>query len=60
MVDRCVNTTFVIGPVKGSIFIRDCSECKISVACSQFRCRDLNKYESELFMIVVRPSIFMF
>ena len=43
MVDNCKNTTFVIGPVKGSIFVRDCTDCKVSVACSQFRCRDLNK-----------------
>ena len=43
MVDNCKNTTFVIGPVKGSIFVRDCSNCRVSVACQQFRCRDLNE-----------------
>ena len=41
--DRCVNTTFYIGPIGGSIFFRDCSDCTIHVACSQFRCRDLYK-----------------
>ena len=43
MVDRCKNTTFYIGPVKGSIFVRDCTNCRVTVACSQFRCRDLNE-----------------
>mmetsp|Transcript_16433 Transcript_16433/g.11600 ORF Transcript_16433/g.11600 Transcript_16433/m.11600 type:complete len:87 (-) Transcript_16433:50-310(-) len=41
MVDKCKNCTFFIGPISGSIFVRDCSGMKISVACQQFRCRDL-------------------
>ena len=49
MVDKCYNTTFFIGPIKGSIFFRDCENCKITVACSQFRCRDLNKSTVYLF-----------
>ena len=40
-VDRCKNTKFFIGPIKASIFFRDCSDCDITVCCSQFRCRDL-------------------
>ena len=40
-VDRCKNTKFYIGPIKASIFFRDCSDCEITVSCSQFRCRDL-------------------
>jgi protein XRP2 len=40
-VDRCSNTKFYLGPVKASIFFRNCSDCEISVSCSQFRCRDL-------------------
>lgn len=47
-VDRCEDTNFFIGPVKGSIFFRDCKNCKISVACNQFRCRDL--YDSTVYM----------
>ena len=43
MVDKCKNCTFVIGPIKGSIFLRDCEDMKIHVACQQFRCRDLIK-----------------
>ena len=31
-----------IGPIKSSIFIRDCENCIIHVACQQFRCRDFN------------------
>ena len=42
-VDRCHNTKFYIGPIKASIFFRDCSNCEITVSCSQFRCRDLTK-----------------
>lgn len=41
MIDNCKNTKFYIGPVKGSVFFRDCNDCEITVACSQFRCRDL-------------------
>jgi len=33
MIDQCKNTTFIIGPVKGSVFFRDCTDCVISVAC---------------------------
>lgn len=40
-VDRCHNTKFYIGPIKASIFFRDCSNCEITVSCSQFRCRNL-------------------
>lgn len=40
-VDRCKNTKFFIGPIKASIFFRDCSDCEITVTTCQFRCRDL-------------------
>lgn len=40
-VDRCKNTKFYIGPIKASIFFRDCSDCEITVTTCQFRCRDL-------------------
>lgn len=48
--DKCKNCKFFIGPIKGSIFMRDCSDCEISVATSQFRCRDL--YNTKIFMFV--------
>lgn len=47
-IDKCERTTFIIGPIKGSVFIRDCKDCKVSVACSQFRCRDL--YDSTIYL----------
>lgn len=40
-IDKCKNTKFYIGPIKTSIFIRDCSNCEFTVSCSQFRCRNL-------------------
>jgi len=40
-VDRCKNCKFYFGPIKASIFIRNCDGCELAVACSQFRCRDL-------------------
>jgi protein XRP2 len=40
-VDRCKNTKFYIGPIKASVFFRNCKDCEITVCCSQFRCRDL-------------------
>ena len=40
-VDRCKNTKFYLGPIKASVFFRDCQDCEITVSCSQFRCRDL-------------------
>ena len=33
-IDRCKNTKFFIGPIKGSIFIRDCENCEFTVSCS--------------------------
>jgi protein XRP2 len=33
-VDRCHNCIFFIGPVKSSIFLRNCSNCEISVSCA--------------------------
>jgi hypothetical protein len=38
--DRCENVTFVLGPCTGSVFMRDCSGCSVSVACQQLRTRD--------------------
>ena len=54
-VNRCKNTKFYIGPVKGSIFFIDCDDCEIAVACSQFRCRDL--YNSKVFLYTPNDPI---
>ena len=48
-IDRCTGCKFYIGPVKASIFVRDCSDCTVTVACQQFRCRDLNNSKIYLF-----------
>ena len=54
-IDRCKNTKFYVGPVKASIFFRDCSDCEITVSCSQFRCRDL--MNSKLFLFTPNDPI---
>ena len=41
--DGCTDCVFEIGPVEGSFFMRNCSNCTVSVACQQFRARDLKK-----------------
>jgi protein XRP2 len=33
-VDRCKNTKFFFGPIKASIFLRDCENCEVTVSCS--------------------------
>lgn len=47
--DKCTNCKFFIGPIKSSIFVRDCDNCEVTVACSQFRCRDFNDSTVNLF-----------
>jgi len=54
-VDRCKNTKFYFGPIKSSLFIRDCDGCEITVACSQFRCRDLTN--SKVFLYTPNDPI---
>eukprot|EP01028_Stygiella_incarcerata_P002943 TRINITY_DN15627_c0_g1_i1.p2 TRINITY_DN15627_c0_g1~~TRINITY_DN15627_c0_g1_i1.p2 ORF type:complete len:940 (-),score=264.97 TRINITY_DN15627_c0_g1_i1:3054-5615(-) len=39
-IDEAYDTQMVIGPTNGSVFLRQCENCVISVACAQFRCRD--------------------
>lgn len=40
-----VNCTIFLGPIKGSIFVRDCSNCRLVVSCQQFRSRDCHDCE---------------
>ena len=54
-VDRCEGCTFFIGPIKSSLFIRDCKNCNVHVACSQFRCRDL--YDSKVYLFASNDPI---
>ena len=54
-VDRCYGTKFFIGPIKSSIFLRNCKNCEITVSCSQFRCRDLE--DSKIFLYTCNDPI---
>ena len=54
-VDRCKNTKFYLGPIKSSVFFRDCENCTIVVSCSQFRCRDL--FNSTLYLFTPNDPI---
>lgn len=49
MIDRCQNTKFFFGPIKNSVFFRDCDNCEIHTACNQFRWRDLTNSVVYLF-----------
>lgn len=60
MVDQCKNTTLIIGPVRGSIFVRDCENMIIHVACQQFRCRDLKKYVSDALTYLFSCTIYLY
>jgi len=39
-VDECTDSRIRIGPVAGFCYVRNCSDCIISVACQQFRAKD--------------------
>jgi hypothetical protein len=36
-IDECNNCDIYIGPVQGSVFIRNSRNCRVVVACQQFR-----------------------
>ena len=42
-VDECQGCRFFIGPVEGSIFFRDCSDCKVAVCCQQLRTKNCHR-----------------
>lgn len=44
-VDDCTKCHIFLGPVKGSVFLRNCQECKCVIACQQFRTRDCRKMD---------------
>ena len=43
--DSGVNCTIFLGPIKGSLFIRDCANCRVIASCQQFRTRDCKHVE---------------
>uniref|UniRef100_A0A8C4QXH2 Protein XRP2 n=1 Tax=Eptatretus burgeri TaxID=7764 RepID=A0A8C4QXH2_EPTBU len=42
-VDDCKKCRITLGPVSGSVFLRNCKDCTVLVACQQFRARDCSK-----------------
>ena len=48
-VDRCQNSTIMVGPSKSSIFVRDCTDCKVVIFCQQLRMRDCHNLEVMLY-----------
>ena len=48
-VDDCTDSLFYIGPTTGSVFIRNCKNCKFVVACGQLRTRDVKHSQFALF-----------
>eukprot|EP00397_Hematodinium_sp_SG-2012_P047095 GEMP01053427.1.p1 GENE.GEMP01053427.1~~GEMP01053427.1.p1 ORF type:complete len:294 (+),score=75.40 GEMP01053427.1:275-1156(+) len=55
-IDGCVDCTIVVGPVAGSIFLRDCRRCTFLICGQQLRTRDCE--DISLFThLVTRPVI---
>lgn len=54
--DQCKKCTIVIGPVVGSVFIRDCSDCTFLILCAQFRARDCRNCNIQI-MCATQPII---
>jgi protein XRP2 len=47
--DMCKNCILHIGPVEGSVFLRDCSDCIVTAACGQFRTKNCSNLRVFLF-----------
>jgi len=48
-IEDCVDCKFIIGPVQGSIFFRNCDESLCLISCQQFRIRDCQKLDVHLY-----------
>ncbi|XP_046364849.1 protein XRP2-like isoform X1 [Haliotis rufescens] len=44
-IDDCTNCRMFLGPIKTSVFFRDCKDIKAMVACQQFRTRDCSRLD---------------
>ena len=53
-IDYCNRCRFVIGPVDGPLFIRNCVGCTVSVACRQLRTREC--VDSDFFLYCATKS----
>jgi protein XRP2 len=54
-VDSCKACRLITGPISGSIFLRDCSNCIIVTMCQQLRlrnCHNLSKYQSIYYVAI--------
>lgn len=47
--DACKNCVLHIGPVEGSVFLRDCSDCIVTAACGQFRTKNCSNLRVFIF-----------
>ena len=50
-IDKCVDCRMLIGPVDGSVMLRDCSNLHVAAACKQLRCRDCSACVLRLFTL---------
>jgi Tubulin binding cofactor C len=55
-IDGCSRCTFLLGPTSGSLFIRNSKQCRLIVACRQFRTRDCQDIDVLLY-IASSPTI---
>lgn len=51
-VDNCCNCRIVTGPVSGSIFLRDCKDCIVIIACQQLRLRNCHNMSKLLNLLL--------
>ena len=50
-VDECTRCRILIGPCEGSVFVRNCADCTITVACKQFRTRECERCDVYLYAL---------
>ena len=50
-VDDCSGCLLLIGPVGGSVMLRNCSRMQVTAACQQYRCRDCADCTSHVFTL---------
>ena len=55
-IDDCKNCQIVLGPTRGSVFIRNSENCRLVALCQQFRARDCLKLRVSL-LCSTQPSI---
>ena len=56
-VDACTGCRVFVGPCNGSVFLRECVDCKWVVACQQLRTRDCKSNDILLYIGAGQPVI---